>query len=157
MVIRLPASRTCRLYPRKYSWYSFLFEAVSTQEHSAMGRILYQWKFPLTQSGIEPATFRFVAQHLNHCATDFHSVSFRGLHKWKLRHLATVGRDSAILFIRSEPILGTLLKLGASVTLFVVTDLKNYFWLGSGRLGVDISREIHWRSILAFNKAVGLG
>jgi len=24
---------------------------------------------PLTQSGIEPATFRFVAQHLNHCAT----------------------------------------------------------------------------------------
>ena len=23
----------------------------------------------MTQSGIEPATFRFVAQHLNHCAT----------------------------------------------------------------------------------------
>ena len=26
-------------------------------------------KNPLTLSGIEPATFRFVAQHLNHCAT----------------------------------------------------------------------------------------
>ena len=26
-------------------------------------------KNPLTQAGIEPATFRFVAQHLNHCAT----------------------------------------------------------------------------------------
>ena len=25
-------------------------------------------KNPLTQAGIEPATFRFVAQHLNHCA-----------------------------------------------------------------------------------------
>ena len=25
--------------------------------------------FPVTPSGIEPATFRFVAQHLNHCAT----------------------------------------------------------------------------------------
>ena len=26
-------------------------------------------KNPLTPGGIEPATFRFVAQHLNHCAT----------------------------------------------------------------------------------------
>jgi len=26
-------------------------------------------KYPLTPAGIEPATFRFVAQHLNHCAT----------------------------------------------------------------------------------------
>ena len=26
-------------------------------------------KNPLTPAGIEPANFRFVAQHLNHCAT----------------------------------------------------------------------------------------
>jgi len=26
-------------------------------------------KNPLTPAGIEPATFRFVAQHLKHCAT----------------------------------------------------------------------------------------
>ena len=26
-------------------------------------------KNPLTLAGTEPATFRFVAQHLNHCAT----------------------------------------------------------------------------------------
>jgi len=26
-------------------------------------------KNPVTQAGIEPATFRFVAQRLNHCAT----------------------------------------------------------------------------------------
>jgi hypothetical protein len=28
-----------------------------------------QWKIPMTPSGIGPATFRFVAQYLNHCAT----------------------------------------------------------------------------------------
>ena len=33
-------------------------------------------KNPLTPAGIEPATFRFAAQHLNHCATAVPAVHF---------------------------------------------------------------------------------
>jgi len=32
-------------------------------------------KNPLTPAGIEPATFRFVAQHLNHCAIAVQIIS----------------------------------------------------------------------------------
>jgi len=33
-------------------------------------------KNPMTPAGIEPATFRFVAQHLNHCATAVPSYDY---------------------------------------------------------------------------------
>ena len=36
-------------------------------------------KNPLTPAGIEPATFRFVAQHLNHCATAVPWVQYSSL------------------------------------------------------------------------------
>ena len=39
-----------------------------SQDHSAIGRILCQWKIPMIPAGIEPVTFWFVAQHFNHCA-----------------------------------------------------------------------------------------
>ena len=45
-------------------------------------------KNPLTLAGIEPATFRFVAQHLNHCAT---AVPTRG-EKTKINYgMGTIG------------------------------------------------------------------
>ena len=43
--------------------------SVDPQGHCAIGRILCQRKITMTPAGIEPATFRFVAQHINHCAT----------------------------------------------------------------------------------------
>jgi len=51
--------------PRKYSWYSFLLEAESTPGPQCDRKDF----MPMTPAGIEPATFRFVGQHLNHWAT----------------------------------------------------------------------------------------
>ena len=49
------------LPPGNSSCYSFLLEAESKDFMSM--------KIPVTPAGIEPANFRFVTQHLNHCAT----------------------------------------------------------------------------------------
>jgi len=66
---RLSALRTGRLYPRKYSWYSFLLGADSTPGPYCDRKDFMSMKNPLTPAGIELATFRFAAQHLNNCAT----------------------------------------------------------------------------------------
>jgi hypothetical protein len=60
--------------PRKYSWYSFLLENEPTPEPYCDRKDFMSMKNPLTVAGIEPATFRFVAQHLNYCATAVSSV-----------------------------------------------------------------------------------
>jgi hypothetical protein len=72
-VVRLPALRTSAFTPRKYSWYLFLLEA---KGHSAAGRIM-TIKIPMTQTGIDPATFQFVAQCLNHYVTAYSLHQYR--------------------------------------------------------------------------------
>ena len=47
--------------PRKYSWYSFLLDPRATVRPEGF----CQLKTPVTLPGIEPATFRLVAQYLN--------------------------------------------------------------------------------------------
>jgi len=47
----------------------FCYRLNRPQGHSAIGRILCEEKIPLTPAAIETATFRFVVQHLNYCAS----------------------------------------------------------------------------------------
>ena len=55
--------------PSKYSWYSFLLEAESTPGSQCDRKDFVSMKNRPTPAGIEPATFRFEAQHLNYFAT----------------------------------------------------------------------------------------
>jgi len=61
--------------PRKYFWYSFLLEAESNPGPQCDRKDFMSMKNPLTPAGIEPATFRFVAQHLNHCPISVPNVT----------------------------------------------------------------------------------
>jgi hypothetical protein len=64
-VTRLSALRAAACTSRKHPWYSFLLETESIQQAIVRVEGWSQWKIPMTSSGIEPATFRLVAQWHN--------------------------------------------------------------------------------------------
>jgi hypothetical protein len=60
---------------RKYSCYSFLLEVELTPRATVRSGFM-SMKNSMTLSGIEPVTFWFVAQHLNHCATAVPTIRY---------------------------------------------------------------------------------
>ena len=112
MVVRLSALPTSRLYLQE-----MLLVLISVRGWvDPRARILCKCEISMTPAGIEKATFRFVAQHLNHCATLPRSPL-----PWVICTKILMGKEKniTIRLVMGFPSIERLKYVRCKVTLFV--------------------------------------
>ena len=101
-------------------------------------------KNPLTLAGIEPATFRIVAQHLNHCATAVRlllhiSVEKKNMLAWLFRYHASTG---SVKWYRTVSVNSVLILAGIMEVRYVLKiQAKKNSYSGRGFLWFFLSLQ----------------
>ena len=140
MVIRLSALRTGRLYHQE-----IILLLISVRGWlNPWGKGIMPVKNQVISTGIEPATFRFVVQHLNHCATaDPVPLCGRVKSKVKCIHVQALRPCSGRTALRGSTGIA-LLFLDHVTRREWGVSLKPRLLFTSGKDLVPIVREAEW-------------